>query len=68
MTSRKSCESTINSIFNIIDRNNDAVISRCEDIAFQRIYLGADADYATQFSEYYSRATFAWHCNEWFDH
>jgi hypothetical protein len=56
MKDRASCLVNIQKIFDLMDTNNDGMISRCEDAIFQYA-SGSKKSYALKFSSAYTRAS-----------
>jgi hypothetical protein len=67
MTDRASCLENIGKIFDIMDLNNDGMISRCEDAKLQYA-SGSEKAYALKFSSAYSRASANQICTQDFDY
>jgi len=63
---KKSCLENIQKIFDIMDLNNDNILSRCEDATFQYA-AGSTPEYAKKFSSIYTRAAANAICNEYGD-
>lgn len=67
MTNQATCLDNIQKIFDIMDLDNDGMISRCEDAKLQYA-SGSSKPYALKFSSAYSRAAANNICTQDFDY